>query len=114
MTMKDDIRTELEQLGLAPAEARVYLALARNGSLGASAIANATGLARTGIYPTLNALVNKGLVDAGQGYGSRFSAVPAEQALPSLMVSDKEALLQRERLTKDVIERISSLEEPAG
>lgn len=110
-TMKDTLGAELAQLGLTPAEAQVYLALVQNGSLGASAIAAATGLARTSVYPTLGSLVDKGLVDAGEGYGSRFAAVPAEQALPNLMVSDKEALLQRERITSEVIQRISSVAE---
>jgi sugar-specific transcriptional regulator TrmB len=102
---KDDISTKLTQLGFTPNEAQVYLALVQNGPLGASAIANATGLARTVVYPTLDSLVDQGLVEAGHGYGSRFSAVPPERALHHL-------LLERERLTNDVIEKISSLEEP--
>jgi len=102
---------ELTQLGLTPTEAQVYLALLQNGALGASAIAAATGLARTAVYPSDGSPVDKGLVNAGEGYGSRFSAVPAEQALPHLLEHDKEALLQRERLTHELVERISSLEE---
>ena len=109
--MKDTIAAELTQLGLTPTESQVYLALIQNGAMGASAIAAATGLARTSVYPALGSLVDKGLVDAGEGYGSRFSAAPAERALPHLMAGDKEALLQRERLTTEVIERISSLAE---
>lgn len=109
--MKDSMAAELTQLGLTPTEAQVYLALLQNGALGASAIAAATGLARTAVYPSVGSLVDKGLVDAGEGYGSRFSAVPAEQALPHLLEHDKEALLQRERLTHELVERISSLEE---
>src|SRR5438132_1568657 len=102
---KDTIVTELEQLGFTANEANVYLALIQKGALTATAIAAATSLARTAVYPTLNSLVDQGLVDAGEGYGSKFSAVPAERALPHLM-------LERERLTRQVIERISSLEVP--
>lgn len=109
--MKDSMAAELIQLGLTPTEAQVYLALLQNGALGASAIAAATGLARTAVYPSVGSLVDKGLVNASEGYGSRFSAVPAEQALPHLLEHDKEALLQRERLTHELVERISSLEE---
>ena len=111
--MKETLAEELTQLGLTPTEAQVYLALVQNGPMGASAIAAATGLARTAVYPTLGALVDKGLADAGEGYGSRFSPVPAEQVLPHLLAADKAALLHRERLTAEVIERISSLEEQA-
>jgi len=102
---KDTIVTELEQLGFTLNEANVYLALIQKGAMTATAIAAAAGLARTAVYPTLNSLVDQGLVDAGEGYGSKFSAVPAERALPHLM-------LERERITREVIERISSLEEP--
>src|SRR2546425_11522040 len=101
---KDTIVTELEQLGFTTNEANVYLALIQKGAMTATAIAAATGLARTAVYPTLNSLVDQGLVDAGEGYGSKVSAGPAERALPHLM-------LERERITREVIERISSLEE---
>jgi sugar-specific transcriptional regulator TrmB len=111
LTMKETLAEELTQLGLTPTEAQIYLALVQNGAMGASAVAAATGLARTAVYPTLGALVDKGLVDAGEGYGSRFSPVPAEQVLPHLMAADKAALDHREQLTTKVIERISSLEE---
>jgi sugar-specific transcriptional regulator TrmB len=103
---KEAIVTELEQLGFTSNEANVYVALIQTGPLTATAIAAATGLARTAVYPTLNSLVDQGLVDAGEGYGCKFSAVPAERALPHLM-------LERERITKQIIERISSLEERA-
>lgn len=109
--MKETLAEELTQLGLTPTEAQVYLALVQNGPMGASAIAAATGLARTAVYPTLGALVDKGLADAGEGYGSRFSPVPAEKALPHLLAADKAALLHRERLTTEVIELVSLLEE---
>lgn len=111
--MKETLAVKLTELGLTPTEAQVYLALVQNGPMGASAIAAATGLARTAVYPTLGALVDKGLADAGEGYGSRFSPVPAEQVLPHLLAADKAALLHRERLTVEVIERISSMEELA-
>jgi sugar-specific transcriptional regulator TrmB len=96
----------LTQLGFTPNEAQVYLALIQNGPIGASAIASATGLARTVVYPTLDALVDQGLVEAGHGYGSRFSAVPADRALRHL-------LLERERITTEVIDGFAALHEPA-
>jgi sugar-specific transcriptional regulator TrmB len=109
--VKETLADELTQLGLTPTEAQVYLALVQNGPMGASAIAAATGLARTAVYPTLGALVDKGLAEAGEGYGSRFSPVPAEKALPQLLAVDKAALLHRERLTTQVVELVSLLGE---
>jgi sugar-specific transcriptional regulator TrmB len=67
--MRDDRQDELERLGLAPSEARVYLALLRQGgTLGASALAAATGLTRQNVYPILSSLADKGLVEAEAGY----------------------------------------------
>ena len=68
-------------------KAHVYLALVQNGPMRASAIAAATGLARTAVYPALGALVDKGLAEAGEGYGSRLSPVPAEKALDGGLVT---------------------------
>jgi sugar-specific transcriptional regulator TrmB len=110
--MHNDPEVELEELGLLPAEAQIYLALIRNGPLGASAIANITKVPRSSVYPTLNALVDKGLVEGGAGYGSRFSAVRAELALPSLIRREKEELLHRESVANKLTEHLSSLAEP--
>ena len=110
--MIEDPEVELEELGLLPAEAQVYLALIRNGPLGASAIANVTKVPRSSVYPTLNALVDKGLVEGGAGYGSRFTAVRAELALPSLIRREKEEILHRESVAKKLTEHLSSLAEP--
>jgi sugar-specific transcriptional regulator TrmB len=110
--MHEDPEVELEELGLLPAEAQVYLALIRNGALGASAIANVTKVPRSSVYPTLNALIDKGLVEGGAGYGSRFSAVRAELALPSLIRREKEELVHRESVAKRLTDHLSSLAEP--
>lgn len=121
--MAEEFQPELQELGLLPSEAQVYLALIRNGALGASAIAGVTGIPRSSVYPTLNSLVEKGLIEAGAGYGSRFSVVAPEQALPSLIVREKEELLHRERLAAEAVEqrehlarnlagRLTSLAEP--
>jgi sugar-specific transcriptional regulator TrmB len=110
--MHNDPEVELEELGLLPAEAQIYLALIRNGPLGASAIANVTKVPRSSVYPTLNALIDKGLVEGGAGYGSRFSAVRAELALPALILREKEELLHRESVARKLTEHLSSLAEP--
>ena len=109
--MADELERALEGLGLLESEAQVYLTLVRNGAMSASAIASAVGGARSSVYPTLNSLVEKGLADAGAGYGSRFAAVPPEQALPFLMAREREALAQREQLARSLVERLSSLTE---
>ncbi len=109
--MKDDFLAQLTDLGLTKPEARIYLALAKQGSLGANALAAVIGVARPSVYPLINSLVDKGLVEAGEGYGSRFSLVPPRRGLPQLLIADREALSHRERLTEQLVARIADLED---
>jgi len=103
---------QLARFGLLPAEAQIYLILLRNGALRASAIANIANVPRSSVYLTLTALANKGLVEAGSGYGSRFSAMPPEHAVPALICREKDELSQRESLAKELTQQLSSLVEP--
>lgn len=111
--MHDVIRLELEKWGLPAAEAQAYLALIRNGSLGASGIASAIGMPRTSVYPVLESLLQKGLVEAGAGVGSRYTAIRPKEALPSLMVREREELLQRDRITANLIKQLEALAQPS-
>ena len=91
----------------------MYLALLRSsGGVGASAVANAIGIQRTTIYPILDALLEKGMVERGAGYGGRFTAVAPKQALPSLIAREKEELANRERLAEDLADKLESVTEP--
>src|SRR3954453_16641650 len=96
--MAEDFQMELQELGLLPAEAQIYLALVRNGALSGSAVASVTGFPRSSVYLTLNSLLDKGLIEGGAGQGSRFSVVPPDKALPSLVLQEKEAISQREKV----------------
>ena len=108
--MKNDHQAKLEKWGLAPLEAQVYLALVRNAqSVGASAIATAAGIPRPSVYPLLKSLAEKGIVQNGEGYGSRFAALPPNEALPRLIAAEKEKLSERERLTSDLIRGLGLL-----
>src|SRR4029077_16481271 len=102
--MPDSHQAKLEKWGLSPLEAQVYLALVRNPQrAGASAIASARGMPRPSFYPGLKSLVEKGMVQNGEGYGSQFSALPPQEALPRLIATEREKLLERELLTGDLI-----------
>lgn len=110
--MAEDFQMELQELGLLPAEAQVYLALVRNGALGGSAIASVTGFPRSSVYLTLNSLLDKGLVEGGAGHGSRFSVVPPDKGLPSLVGQERESLTQHEKLASKLAERLCAIVEP--
>jgi HTH-type transcriptional regulator, sugar sensing transcriptional regulator len=89
---------ELQRLGLSAIEAQIYLALlSKSGNWRATALVAMMHIPRSTVYLALNALVNKGLVEAEAGYGGRFSAVPPERALRSLIAAEREALLLRQQ-----------------
>lgn len=101
-------RAELVELGLSPTEAQVYLALVESASLTASAIAAATRLSRTSVYQIVCSLADKGLVESGAGHGSKFAVVPPDQALPALIIRERESLGHREALANRVGERLAA------
>jgi sugar-specific transcriptional regulator TrmB len=105
--MKDGFVPELEELGLSTAEAQLYVVLIKNGSLGAAAVANLAGIQRSNVYPILCSLIDKGVVEGGAGYGSKFTAVPPAQALPLLVSREREQLVERERLADQLARRMA-------
>lgn len=107
-------RAQLVELGLSPTEAQIYLALVERASLGASAIAGATGLSRTSVYQILCALEDKGLIESGLGHGSKFAVVAPDLALPSLVVRERETLSQRERLAHQLGQQLVALVGPTA
>ncbi len=110
--MSHEDRGELVELGLSPTEAQIYLALLHNPSIGASALAGATDLSRSRVYQTLCSLTDKGLVESGAGYGSKFAVVPPAQALPALVRREEESLVERRNVASRLGERLSALAEP--
>jgi HTH-type transcriptional regulator, sugar sensing transcriptional regulator len=102
-------RAKLEQLGLSQAEAEIYLAVLRQGPLAAAAIAQETGIARTSIYPNLCTLAEKGLVEGGAGYGSKFAAVAPAQALAALVAREKQTIVEREQIADELAEVLAPL-----
>ena len=120
--MRSTHQIELERLGLSAAEAQIYLALVRKGGTWrATAVAATLRIPRSTVYLALNALLDRGLVEAETGYGGRFSAVPAERALPSLIAAEREELLQRqeelsqrEKVADELAQELKSQATPAG
>src|SRR5438105_15873501 len=107
--MSQPYTIELQKLGFSATEAESYLALVNHGPLGATAIANLIGVPRSSVYPTLSCLIARGLIEAGTGYGSTFTAVPPAKALPSLILREKETLSQRERITDQLVDTMGSV-----
>jgi HTH-type transcriptional regulator, sugar sensing transcriptional regulator len=104
-----DVAPLLEDLGLSKTEARVYLTLLSQSPLPAPTIADLTGTSRSSVYLVLRSLVDKGLIDAGAGYSSRYHAAPPERALAGLLEQDRTALENRERQVRRALPELSEL-----
>lgn len=87
----------LEDLGLTKTEARIYLCLLEQSPLAAGTIADLTGTSRSSVYLILRSLVDKGLVDAGAGYSSRFAPSAPDVAFAGLLERGREEQRERER-----------------
>lgn len=108
--MQYEYQEKLETWGLTKAQAQVYLALLTHpGALGASAVAAVAGLPRPSVYSVLESLVDKGMVRTGEGYGSKFAALPPEDVLPALMAAERERVTERELLTDDLVKSLPLL-----
>src|ERR1700742_3988473 len=107
--MNYEQRGKLEQLGLSSTEAGIYLTLLKSGPLSASALAIATQIPRTSVYPTLASLVDKGLVEDGAEHGSRFTAVPPDEALATLISREEETLRRRSGLARELAQEFSEI-----
>ncbi|MEO7168681.1 MAG: helix-turn-helix domain-containing protein [Spartobacteria bacterium] len=110
--MTDSLQVQLQEIGLLPAEAQVYLALVRNGALSGSGVAASAGVPRSSAYLTLNSLLEKGLIEGGAENGSRFSVVAPEKTLPALVTQAKEVMAQRENIALHLGRQLASLVEP--
>src|SRR5207244_13415734 len=98
--MRQRHQLELERLVLSAIEAQIYLALLKKGGTWrATAIAATMQIPRSTVYVTINSLRDRGLLEGGTGYAGRFSAVPAERALPALVAAEREGLAQRQQET---------------
>jgi len=93
------IEETLARYGLIRNEIRVYLHLARSGERKASEIAEAISLHRTETYRILRDLEKKGLVFSAFEKPLKFTAIPLEKAIDSLIAAQKMkiTLLEKEK-----------------
>ena len=107
--MHDANAAKLEQLGLSAPEAQIYLSILHHGPLAAAAIAYETRIKRPSVYPILCSLADKGLVEGGAGYGSKFAAIAPDEALPALVRREKQTIAERESIAAELAETLAPL-----
>jgi len=109
-----DLDIFLEKLDLSPVEKKVYALLLRGGNSKASNISRALGISTTNVYPVVNQLVEKGLVEASIARPITFAAVPLDRAYSQLILKYRKEMddkLSDLRKAKDQLEDILRVRE---
>lgn len=86
----------LRDLGLSRREAEVYIFLSRRGPQGANSVSNVLKIERVQTYRALKSLQEKGIVEATLETPTRFSAVPFDTLLTSLITTRKSRISELE------------------
>src|SRR6266849_2763525 len=76
----------LEQLGLSEIEAKLYLRLLEDGSIGVRELAKRVGINRTSSYIYIDQLIEKGvIIKIVKGIRNQVAANPLKETLPHLL-----------------------------
>jgi len=93
---EEDLMKVLRDLGLSRREAEVYVFLSRRGPLGANSVSTMLKIERVQTYRALKSLQEKGIVEATLETPTRFSAVPFDSLLNSLIATRKSRISELE------------------
>jgi len=88
----DKLKAEMSKFGLSPNQCKVYIFLGKYGSKTAPDVSKALKIQRTESYQILSTLQNKGIVSATFNHPIRFSAVPLDSAIWTLVNAEKARL----------------------
>ena len=88
----EKVQNELVKFGLTNNQAKVYIYLGKYGPKSAPEVVKSLGMPRTETYFILNTLQNKGIVSAEFSFPTRYAALPIEQAISTLINTEKENL----------------------
>ncbi len=100
----DKLRSELSKFGLTPNQSKVYIFLSKYGSKTAPEVCKALKIQRTETYQLLTTLQNKGVVSASFDHPIRFTAIPLEPAMLSLVNAEKERLRSLETQKHELVD----------
>ena len=86
----DDLKSQFFKFGITANQSKIYIYLGKYGSKTAPEVCNVLRLPRTETYHLLSALQNKGVITATFHHPIKFSALPLEKAMQSLLDAEKE------------------------
>ncbi|MDE1762822.1 MAG: TrmB family transcriptional regulator [Thaumarchaeota archaeon] len=98
----EKIKSEIVKFGLTQNQAKIYIYLGKYGAKTAPEVVKSLGMPRTETYFILNTLQNKGIVTAEFSSPTRYAALPIEQAMSTLINTEKENLNILARQEKEV------------
>ena len=100
--------SDLERIGLNRNEAKVFLALLKNGPSIASELVKITGFHRNIIYDNLDKLSERGLVTYMNEGGKRKFAVAPPEAIDGMLERESDALEARKGIARSIMPEISA------
>lgn len=112
---EEAIVAQLTEYGLDPEEARAYIALNKLGSSKASTLASVLRFDRVKTYRILERLRSAGIVESSLSKPMKFTAVPLEKAIDSLIVELRDKVRKMETSKEDLLEawtKLPTLTEP--
>lgn len=106
----EDLRRELQALGLRPYGARVLLALLQAGSANSAQLAQLSGVPRTSIYQVMEALAEQGLVESVPTQGpAAWTSQGWEKVVDALDAGEEEQLRQHHARTRRLRRELAEL-----
>ncbi|MBI1829101.1 MAG: TrmB family transcriptional regulator [Thaumarchaeota archaeon] len=100
----EKLKRELSKFGLTSNQINVYVYLGKYGSKAAPEICKALKIPRTETYHLLTALQNRGIVIATFQHPIKFSALPLDKAVWSLLNAEQERVNNLQLQEKDIKE----------
>lgn len=102
LTVQDEAVETLTGLGLTMLQAKVYLALAKNGESSVKEIAKNSKVARQDSYRITPELLNIGLIEKLIYTPIKFKAIPVQEAIDVLLEQRKKEITTLELKSKDI------------
>jgi HTH-type transcriptional regulator, sugar sensing transcriptional regulator len=103
------LQEELTSFGLTHHLSKIYIYLGKYGPKTASEVVKALNLPRTEAYNQLKALMNRGLINATLRHPMKFTALPLEKAIWSLVSAEKQRVNHLELNSKNVVRLWSTI-----
>ena len=86
----DELQVQFSKYGITSNQSKVYIYLGKYGSKTAPEVCHALSLPRTETYHLLATLQNRGVISSTFQHPIKFSALPLEKAIKSMIATEKE------------------------